>query len=1591
MVTLTALLFGLQAQAYTPGSWDSAYANPTFDPKHAMDVGPGDNIDLFSGALNLASTDVDIPGAYGLGMTLTRGYSSKVVDENLSPIDTGWAGLGWTMVPGGRIFFDWWLDSLYGGTYFIRVDLPGKGQQVAFLLDPADPVYRDAADSHAFPDMDASYTSLYVTEDFTFVYPVSGSEYRAITTEGLLYSFDLSAGTHADSWYYGDSVQNEHGDIVQFSYDSCAATDNAGALDMMWDGLGRAIRFGVDGRCFLTSASWRTTSGMGTVYYSVDVDGLLSSVQTTGETTNYVYTGDYDELTSVFLPTGGWVDYSYSTVSVLADYDVVWGEDVLEIRVVDARTLHDGTGSTWAWSYEFDDYYVGHSTYGVITSDSDYRVTRVNQPDGGVVDHYYGSFCYTEIGGVVRSACTSDWLGLPLQTVWYESTGSTTPTRWTYTDWTDSGASSYNMNRVLLSSAVAYNPYQNWDYGASKPVPTYVLEYEDRAVGSSEYKLWSWYGESSAGDYDQYGNLASSYDAFYQPYYSTSSSARYYGLEKQWTWAWDTEPVLEGWNLVRLVGEEEIGQGQGTGTLASTHSHTATTYSTSTGEVGWVAKIEHDAQGSADYDGDGSTDDNPSADESVTYTYSFPGTGELRVEADIGGLRTRRIDYERGAQSGVSWSDGAGGWTTEFSATVNPNSGLVTAVTDAAGHTTQFRYDDQGRLTRTEPPVGADRVFSYGLNSSPPTITETIAGATSTYTYDGLGRLASVETPNGTGVTATVEQDHDGFDRVSRAYVPYASTSAGWTDTSYDVLGRVTHIEQDDGAGVSLDTEIDYAWPSVERTDAVGQITDTVVDGYGAAGLVTPPDGVVLEALAVGSSTLTGQLVDVIDSTGATSLQQLTYTDQAGRPWYFSDWQSGGRVFMRDAAGDVTCEWDDNGDYTVRDFDEQGRPESVTHGGDCAPVAAPTFAWTYDGEAVPGLTGFTYSGAQGRLSTAQDEAGYEEFAYDAGGRVVGTRRTGADLAAGLQVALSQAYDSAGNVEDQSLDFNGSSWQILSTHGPGNRVESIRVLVTDSAGSTQTLRILTDATYHPGGAPQTFTYANGVSESVDLDAYGRPDHVYTTGATDDLDLVYTFYANGHVESITDADGTDTYTQDALGRLTSVAYGDDSTAVSYTYDEAGNMTDRAGDYTDTFSGLAYTYNRRDDWSWDSAGNLTSDGSTAFTWTPEGQVRSAGDSSTLFLMGYDGSGRRVVEREVSPSGTSEGTFELYDPQGQLRATFVSLGTTWQLNELYVHAAGRPVAVLSGGSSGELRWLHQDISGSTRMLTNRGGATVGTREFLPYGAERTASGTIAGTAFSYAGHEEFNDLGVADFGSRSLHEGLPRFLSPDRVALGVLADAQSFNRYAYGANNPVSYADPSGDIPIPLVVYGVMKAVDAALVAHDLYKVHKGEMSAKQFAVEAAVGFVAGKALQAAAGAVVGVGALAVRHAVKKRGARAGDILFGQKGVSRTFTSAERGSTFDFAGQPISKVAEGLRTGGIDPDQLPIQYIVRDGQRITLNNRSLTALRQAGLSPTRTIDVTGDAVLEARLTTRLAEMGGAPADVIRVRGGPVGTSAIR
>jgi hypothetical protein len=69
------------------------------------------------------------------------------------------------------------------------------------------------------------------------------------------------------------------------------------------------------------------------------------------------------------------------------------------------------------------------------------------------------------------------------------------------------------------------------------------------------------------------------------------------------------------------------------------------------------------------------------------------------------------------------------------------------------------------------------------------------------------------------------------------------------------------------------------------------------------------------------------------------------------------------------------------------------------------------------------------------------------------------------------------------------------------------------------------------------------------------------------------------------------------------------------------------------------------------------------------------------------------------------------------------------------------------------------------------------------------------------------------------------------------------------------------------------------------------------------------------------------------------------------------------------VDGVANDLRSGKLTPDDVPIEYIVRDGNTLIMNTRSSQALERAGFSRDqwRPVNVTGDRWRERALDEHL------------------------
>jgi RHS repeat-associated protein len=109
-------------------------------------------------------------------------------------------------------------------------------------------------------------------------------------------------------------------------------------------------------------------------------------------------------------------------------------------------------------------------------------------------------------------------------------------------------------------------------------------------------------------------------------------------------------------------------------------------------------------------------------------------------------------------------------------------------------------------------------------------------------------------------------------------------------------------------------------------------------------------------------------------------------------------------------------------------------------------------------------------------------------------------------------------------------------------------------------------------------------------------------------------------------------------------------------------------------------------------------------------------------------------------------------------------------------------------------VQYVHWDHLGSTRMVTDEHGISIASFKYYPFGYEAEFAGGSE-LRQRFTGHERDDGVGLDYMMARSCRMSLGRFLEPDPYDESMRpALPQSWNRYSYVLNNPISATDPEG-----------------------------------------------------------------------------------------------------------------------------------------------------------------------------------------------------
>ncbi len=669
--------------------------------------------------------------------------------------------------------------------------------------------------------------------------------------------------------------------------------------------------------------------------------------------------------------------------------------------------------------------------------------------------------------------------------------------------------------------------------------------------------------------------------------------------------------------------------------------------------------------------------------------------------------------------------------------------------------------------------------------------------------YDSLGRVSQKAFPCiWSTLTATCSHwatnTYDVLNRLTESQRPISSTNSNLQTTSYAYAGRTSTVTDPLSNTRTLIHDV-KGWLR-QTKDAYGYTVTTAYDGHGSTTKVT-------DSL---SNTLW---------TGTYNYGLGAYLASA------TDMDMGAWTFTRDALGEKTGWTDAKTQSFSETYDALSRPLTRSE---------PDYftQWTYGSSAASHNIGKLQSvctGTGNNPTGCTGNPGYAEAeSYDSLGRL--SQRTITLPGANGTFTYTWAYNATTGLLN-TLTYPASypsTYSLELQYGYSNGFLQSVADISDTPNVT----VWTNNSMNPAGQITEETLGNGIVTNRNFDAVTAwlgTDESGVGGGSGVKNLAFLYDEMGDVSQRQDNNLglTENAYYDNDYRLTSTTL-NSTQNLAVTYDDTmGNITARS----DVAGGATWTYSTTQkhavteagsasfNYSYDLNGNATARQGNSIVWSSYNYPTTvnAGSGTTAETVAFSyGPDRKRWQQMYAGNGTSETTNYV---GGLLEV--VSGGSTTTYRH-YIYAGGEPVAVYARSSAGNtLSYALSDHQGSVSDLTNSSGASIVNESFTPFGARRnptTWSGAASNSDLTAAagitrqGYTFQTQLGLwmgmNHMNGRVEDAVTGRMLSadphvPDRT------NPQSYNRYTYVNNNPLSQIDPSGFVNI-----GLTHCVDACPV---------------------------------------------------------------------------------------------------------------------------------------------------------------------------------
>ncbi len=771
--------------------------------------------------------------------------------------------------------------------------------------------------------------------------------------------------------------------------------------------------------------------------------------------------------------------------------------------------------------------------------------------------------------------------------------------------------------------------------------------------------------------------------------------------------------------------------------------------------------------------------------------------------------------------------------------------GLSTTLTNPDGLTASLDYDDLGRLTSATTGTG-DITSISRTNCSNTSLCNPITWGEPAYlvettvangvtvqptrrTYfgpEGEVLLDEVEAFDNADGWRRIERHYDLWGRLKQSSLPYYSVGGtpAYVVYSYGEQGRLVREDRPDGSW----TQTSY---SQSGADHVVFVSDVVVTSG-----VSPNEWQTKRSVFNSA----GQLTTTQDAYGTSDEVETTYTytahgfldtvrvnnvqvadmnyDAAGNRKSIVEPNSGTTSFEFTALGELKESTDAKGQTTEFLYDLLGR--LVERGEDCTSSCASTRSWTYDP-----VNGY------GRIGSAAAPGITHTYVYRSDG---------------LLDSVSSALSLSGFPDNgtRTISYGYANGRLTNTTYPGNlafdyeydggylaRVKS-GSLVVDEVDSLSAF-----------GQPTRRTLGNGliIQHGVDSDTGAITSIQTGTGSlpASVQDLEYEWRSNSHLHRRIDRRPTldlqETFDYDALNRLDSSLESASNRLLDFDYDLFGNLETKTSNQSGDLDVTSYQYTNPHRLTSATIGGV----STTFGYDANGNITSYNAAGTANdkSIGFDAGNRATAVTLGSTSSPAAEEEFWYGPDGDRflrKASWLDGSTTkvswtvYLLNGSYeevipIHDVAtdryRKLQVTSsvlhrvrepnsGGAVASTEYVLRDNVGSVDVVTSSAQTVLHRTSFDAFGARRESSwdADLSAAGFSailgdvelntsrgFTDHELLDRAELVHMNGRIYDPRLGRFLQADPL-VQTPSFSQSYNRYAYVLNSPLSFVDPSG-----------------------------------------------------------------------------------------------------------------------------------------------------------------------------------------------------